>query len=62
MKTTFKYRASIHARPYSDDPKFLGVIEANNIVELKEKAKKHARSWNEHGGRLLLRCENTERE
>jgi len=62
MKTNFKYRASIHARSNSNDPKFLGYVEANSIIELKEKARAHARSWNEHGGRLHLQDERTQKE
>jgi hypothetical protein len=62
MKAEFKYEAKIHSRPNSDDPKFIGTVKANSIAELKEKAKSHARSWNEHGGRLHLQDDNTGRE
>lgn len=57
-----KYTAKIHSRPNSDNPKFIGVVSANSINELKETARKHARSWNERGGRLHLEEQNTGRE
>ena len=57
-----KYKVKIHTNPNSERVKFIGEVSANSIVELKEKAKQHARSWNEHGGRLHLEDENTGRE
>ena len=56
-----KYVGRLHVRPNSTDPKFIGKVEANSIKELKEKARYHARSWNEHGGRIHIECENTGR-
>ena len=58
----FKYEGRIHVRPNSNDPKFIGTVYANSIKELKEKARDHARSWNEHGGRLSIEDQNTGRE
>jgi hypothetical protein len=58
----FKYEGRIHTRPNSNDPKFIGTVYANSIKDLKEKARAHARNWNEHGGRLYIQCQNTERE
>jgi hypothetical protein len=58
----FKYEAKIHTHPNSDKVKFIGTVKANSITELKAKAKKHAQSWNEHGGRLHLQDDNTGRE
>jgi len=36
------------------DYEFIGEVSANSIKELKEAARKHARSWNKHGHRLIL--------
>ena len=57
-----KYTARIHTNINSDRVKFIGTVTANSICELKEAARKHARSWNEHGHRLHLEDENTGRE
>ena len=62
MGEKFKYEGRVHSRPYSNDPKFIGTVFANSISELKENAKKHARNWNEHGGRLHIVDENSQRE
>lgn len=59
---TEKYTAKVHARPNSNDPKFIGTVSGNSIEQLKENARKHARSWNEHGGRLSVTDEETGRE
>jgi len=58
-----KYNAHLHSHPDNPDKvKFLGIISANSIQELKENARKHARSWNEHGGRLHLHDMELDRE
>ena len=57
----YKYVAKIHTKKFGDFA-FIGTVKANTIEELKENARKHARSWNEHGHRLYLECENTQRE
>lgn len=44
-----KYKASLHIN--ADDPanvEFIGKVKANSIKELKDNARKHARSWNKH--------------
>ena len=56
-----KYAGRVHSNPNSNDPKFLGVVFANTIADLKENARSHARSWNKHGYRLSIECENTGR-
>ena len=53
FKDNGKYSAKIMNK-FKNDFKFIGTINANSLKELKEKAKNHARSWNEHGGRLYL--------
>ena len=63
MKTKiYKYIAKIYTNINCDDIKFIGTVKADSIHELKDKARAHARSWNEHGGKLHLECENTGRE
>lgn len=57
----FKYKATIHTKKFGDFA-FIGTVKANTIAELKDKARKHARSWNEHGHRLYLECQNTQKE
>ena len=51
-----KYNASLHIAV--NDPakvEFIGKVQANSIKDLKEVARKHARSWNKHlYGRIHL--------
>lgn len=61
METQFKYEVRIHVKNYGHF-KFIGIVKSNSIKDLKDKARQHARSWNEHGGRLYLSCDNTDRE
>jgi hypothetical protein len=60
--TQFKYEGRIHANPNKHSVKFIGTVYANSISDLKTKAREHATSWNEHGGRLHIECQNTGRE
>lgn len=57
----YKYVAKVHIKKLGDFA-FIGTVKANTIKELKKEARKHARSWNEHGHRLYIECENTQRE
>jgi len=52
----FKYEAKLNKKAYGDFS-FIGTVKANSIKELKEKAKKHARSWN-HFGKIYISEEN----
>jgi hypothetical protein len=61
MEAQFKYTATIYANPNKHNVKFIGTVSANSIADLKERARKHARGWNERG-RILLECDNTGRE
>lgn len=44
-----KYEARLHANANSNDPRFLGNVEANSIKELKDKARDKARRSGECG-------------
>lgn len=55
-----RYVASLHVKTFSDF-KFIGKVKANSIEALKEKARSHARNWNERG-RVYIEEENTGRE
>lgn len=51
-----KYSAKLHTK-FAGDFKFIGTVTANSLKDLKEKARQHARNWNERG-RVLVSEEN----
>ena len=57
----FKYECNINRKAFGDF-EFIGTVKANSIPELKEKARKHAQSWNKSGSRLFLSDVHTGRE
>lgn len=44
-----KYSAKLHVNANSEAVKFIGTVDADSIKELKEKARQHARNWNNRG-------------
>jgi hypothetical protein len=62
MEHNFKYEGRVHNNPNKPNVKFIGTVYANDIQTLKEKARMLACNQNEHGGRLHIECQKTQRE
>ncbi len=62
MEKKSKYVARVYRRPNTNEVEFIGTVNADSIQNLKAKAKQLSISWNKHGGRLLIECQNTQRQ
>jgi len=51
--------AKLHIKANTDAVEFIGEVKAKNVKDLKEAARKHARSWNKHlYGRIHMQLED----